>query len=141
MGAPSEDRPQPRILSRSSFGSTSGCVPEETHIDADYDWKTSQVLKVRQIFFYALTVRLSLLVSDLEHEVSVRQQRLRGNEEKTECEYVQSDCADTGTYPRIILEFIRSRLSGIQTHNICLFNDAPRVSKNAIFKTWNPKRC
>ena len=50
LGAPSEDRPQPRILSRSSSGSTSGCVPEETHIDSDYDWKTSQVLKVRQIF-------------------------------------------------------------------------------------------
>ena len=38
--------------------------------------------KGKTAFFYALTVRLSLLVSDLEHEVSVRQQRLRGNEEK-----------------------------------------------------------
>ena len=80
-------------------------------------------------------------MSDLEHEVSVRQQRLRLTKKKTECGYVQSDCADSGTCPRIILEFIRSRLSGIQTHNICLFNDAPRVSKNAIFKTWNPKGC
>jgi len=40
-----------------------------------------------------LTVRLSPWVSDLVHEVSVRQQRLRGKEE-TEREYVKSDYAD-----------------------------------------------
>ena len=28
------------------------------------------------------------------------------------------------TYPRIILKFIRSHLSGIQTYNICLFTGA-----------------
>ena len=130
LGAPSEDRPQQteciwRILSKSSFGSFfSCCVPEETHIDADYDWKTTQssntflkkriwrvlsrssfgslflavllkkrtstlittrkqhkVLKVRQISVYALTVRLSLWISALVHEVSDRQQSIRGKEE------------------------------------------------------------
>ena len=34
--------------------------------------KQLKVLKVRQISVYALTVRLSLWVSDLVHEVSVR---------------------------------------------------------------------
>ena len=43
--------------------------------------KEVEVLTVRQISFYALTVRLSLWVSDLVHEVNVRQQRLRGKEE------------------------------------------------------------
>ena len=45
------------------------------------------------------------------------------------------------TYPRIILKFIRSHLSGIQTYDICLFTGAPSVPKNAIFKTWDPTRC
>ena len=51
LGAPSEDRPQEtecmwRMLSRSSFGSLfSGYVPEETHIDADNDWKTTRSSK------------------------------------------------------------------------------------------------
>ena len=39
------------------------------------------------------------------------------------------------TYLRIILKFIRSGLSGIQTYDICLFNGAPSVPMNAIFKT------
>ena len=45
--------------------------------------KEVKVPKVRHISFYALTIRLSLWVSDLVHEViiSVRQQRLRGKEE------------------------------------------------------------
>ena len=38
------------------------------------------------------------------------------------------------TYPWIILKFIRSSLSGIQTYDICLFNGAPSVPKNAILK-------
>ena len=48
LGAPSEDRPQEtecmwHMLSRSSFESLfSGCVPGETHIDADNDWKTTR---------------------------------------------------------------------------------------------------
>ena len=50
------------------------------YIDANYTWKTTS-LKVRQISVYALTVRLSLWVSDLVHEVRVGQQRLRGMEE------------------------------------------------------------
>ena len=59
------------------------CVPEETDIDADHDWKTAQKVKfkVRQISVYALTVRLSLWISDLVHEVSYRQQSIRGKEE------------------------------------------------------------
>ena len=56
-------------------------------------------------------------------------------------EYVKSDCADTCTYPRMILKFIRSRPSGIQSYDICLFIGAPNVPKNAVFKTWGPKRC
>ena len=43
--------------------------------------KQLEVLKVRQISVYALTVRWSLWVSDLVHEVRVRQKRLRGKEE------------------------------------------------------------
>ena len=45
------------------------------------------------------------------------------------------------TYPRIILKFFLSHLSGIQTYDICLFTGAPSVPKNAIFKTWDPTRC
>ena len=73
----------------------SGCVPEETHIDADYLTLTleNNSKLVRQISVYALTVRLSPWVSDLVHEVSERQQHLRSKEE-TEREYVKSDCAD-----------------------------------------------
>ena len=44
---------------------------------------------------------------------------------KTERDYVKSDCADTRTYPRMTLKFIRSRLSGIQTYDICLFTGSP----------------
>ena len=40
----------------------------------------------------------------------------------------------------MILEFIRSRPSGIQTYDICLFTGAPNVPKNVVFKTWDPKR-
>ena len=39
------------------------------------------------------------------------------------------------TYPRMILKFIRSRLSGIRTYDICLFTGAPSVPKNGIFRT------
>ena len=59
---------------------------------------------------------------------------------ETDREYVKSDCADTCTYPRMILNFICSRPSGIQTYDICLFTGAPNVPKNAVFKTWDPKR-
>ena len=66
LGAPSEDRPQQTECSLEVHLEVfSGCVPEETHVDADYDWKTSQSLKVRQTSVYALTVRLYLWVSDL----------------------------------------------------------------------------
>ena len=60
---------------------------------------------------------------------------------ETDREYVKSDCADTCTYPRMILNFIRSHHSGIQTYDICLFTGAPHVPKNAVFKTWDLKRC
>ena len=43
--------------------------------------KQLKARKVRQISVYALTVRLSIWVSDLVLEVSVRQQRLRGKDE------------------------------------------------------------
>ena len=39
------------MLSRSSLGSFFGCVPEETHADADYDWKTSQSSKGKTDLF------------------------------------------------------------------------------------------
>ena len=54
--------------------------------------KQLKVLKARQISVYALTVRLSPWVSDLVHEVSVRQQHLRSKKD-TEREYIKSDCA------------------------------------------------
>ena len=41
----------------------------------------------------------------------------------------------------MILNFIRSRPSGIQTYDICLVTGAPNVPKNAVFKTLDPKRC
>ena len=48
----------------------------------------------------------------------------------------ESECsADTRTYPRMILKFIRSHRSRIQTYDISLFTGAPSVPKNAIFKT------
>ncbi|CAH3046800.1 unnamed protein product, partial [Porites evermanni] len=44
------DRPQQTECSLEAHLEVfSGCVPEETHVDADYDWKTSQSLK-QQIF-------------------------------------------------------------------------------------------
>ena len=60
---------------------------------------------------------------------------------ETDRKQVKSDCADTCTYPRMILNFIRSRPSGIQIYDICLFTGAPNVPKNAVFKTLDPKRC
>ena len=60
--------------------------------------------------------------------------------EAGEGEYDTSDCADPCTYPRMIPKVIRSLPSRIQTYDICLFTGAPRVPKNAIFKTWDPKR-
>ena len=45
----------------------------------------------------------------------------------------ESECsADTRTYPRMILKFIRSSLSGIQTYDICLFTGAPSVPKLSL---------
>ena len=67
------------------------------------------------------------------HEISVRQQHLRSKEE-TEREYVKSDCADMHLSSDNT-KINRSRLSGIQTYDICLFTGAPSVPKNAIFKT------
>ena len=61
--------------------------------------------------------------------------------EAGEGEHVKSDCADTCTYPQMIPKVIHSPPSGIQTYDICLFTGAPSVPKNAIFKTWDPKRC
>ena len=65
-------------------------------------------------------------------------QEARKNE--TEREYVKSECADTCTYPRMTLKFIRSRRSGIQTYDICLFTGSPSEPKNALFKTRKIQR-
>ena len=40
----------------------------------------------------------------------------------------------------MILEFIRSRPSGIQTYDICLFTGAPNVPKNVVFQDLGSKR-
>ena len=70
------------MLSRSSFGSFFLAAFLKKRI-----WtlittrKQLKARKVRQISVYALTVRLSIWVSDLVLEVSVRQQHLRGLDE------------------------------------------------------------
>ena len=61
--------------------------------------------------------------------------KMQGRMTEKESEY----SADTCTYPRMILKFIRSHRSRIQTYDISLFTGAPSVPKNAIFKTWNSK--
>ena len=61
--------------------------------------------------------------------------KMQGKITEKESEY----SADTCTYPRMILKFIRSHSSRIQTYDISLFTGAPSVPKNAIFKTWNSK--
>ena len=61
--------------------------------------------------------------------------KMQGRITEKESEY----SADTCTYPRMILKFIRSHSSRIQTYDISLFTGAPSVPKNAIFKTWNSK--
>ena len=50
------------------FGSTSDCVPEETHGDTSYvDWKTTAIFKGNTLFLLSdvLTIRWSFCVSDL----------------------------------------------------------------------------
>ena len=61
--------------------------------------------------------------------------KMQGRMTEKESEY----SADTCTYPRMILKFIRSHRSRIQTYDISLFTGAPSVPKKAIFKTWNSK--
>ena len=61
--------------------------------------------------------------------------KMQGRMTEKESEY----SADTCTYPWMILKFIRSHSSRIQTYDISLFTGAPSVPKNAIFKTWNSK--
>ena len=61
--------------------------------------------------------------------------KMQGRMTEKDSEY----SADTCTYPRMILKFIRSHRSRIQTYDISLFTGAPSVPKNAIFKTWNSK--
>ena len=64
------------------FGCTSGSVPEETHSDTGYDWKTTTSSKGETLFLFlvVLTFRSYFCVSDVEREVSFFQ-RLRGKEE------------------------------------------------------------
>ena len=66
---------------------------------------------------------------------SITASKMQGRMTEKESEY----SADTCTYPRMILKFIRSHSSRIQTYDISLFTGAPSVPKNAIFKTWNSK--
>ena len=66
---------------------------------------------------------------------SIAASKVQGRMTEKESEY----SADTCTYPRMILKFIRSQSSRIQTYDISLFTGAPSVPKNAIFKTWNSK--
>ena len=61
--------------------------------------------------------------------------KMQGRMTEKESEY----SADTCTYPRMILKFIRSHRSRIQIYDISLFTGAPSVPKKAIFKTWNSK--
>ena len=61
--------------------------------------------------------------------------KMQGKITEKESEY----SADTCTYPRMILKFIRSHRSRIPTYDISLFTGASRVPKKAIFKTWNSK--
>ena len=80
LGTPSEDRQNKteymwRILSRTSFGSFFRLLSSwrNAYRRSLQLENNTKVLKVRQISVYALTVRLSLWISDLVHEVSVRQ--------------------------------------------------------------------
>ena len=57
--------------------------------------------------------------------------KMQGRMTEKESEY----SADTCTYPRMILKFIRSHPSRIQTYDISLFTGAPSVPKHPIFKT------
>ena len=57
--------------------------------------------------------------------------KMQGRMTEKESEY----SADTCTYPRMILKFIRSHSSRIQTYDISLFTGAPSVPKHPIFKT------
>ena len=61
--------------------------------------------------------------------------KMQGRMTEKESEY----SADTCTYPRMMLKFIRSHRSRIQTYDISLFTGAPSVPKKAIVKTWNSK--
>ena len=56
--------------------------------------------------------------------------KMQGRMTEKESEY----SADTCTYPRMILKFIRSHRSRIPTYDISLFTGAPSVPKKAIFK-------
>ena len=64
------------------FGCTSGIVPEETHSNTGYDWKTTASSKgnALSLFSVVLTFRSYFCVSDIVREVSFFQ-RQRGKEE------------------------------------------------------------
>ena len=59
----------------------SGCVPEETHIDADNDWKTTRSSKGKTDICLCSNCQMISLGFRFSDEVRVRQQRLRGKEE------------------------------------------------------------
>ena len=47
----------------------------------------------------------------------------------------KSDFADTCTFPQIILKFIHTGFSGIQTHDLCLVTGTPSLPKSAVSRT------
>ena len=53
--------------------------------------------------------------------------------------YTKSDFADKCTFPQIILQFIHTGFSGIQTHDLCLVTGTPSLLKSAVSKTLDLK--
>ena len=53
--------------------------------------------------------------------------------------YTKSDFADKCTFPQIILQFIHTGFSGIQTHDLCLVTGTPSLPKSAVSKTLDFK--
>ena len=48
----------------------------------------------------------------------------------------KSDFADTCTFPQIILKFIHTGFSGIQTHDLCLVTaGTPSLPRSAVSRT------
>ena len=83
------------------FGSTSGCVPEETHGNTSYDWKTTPSSKGNtDIFSFFSCFNCWMIFLCFRLTASVKWaffQRLRGKENETDHENSKSDSADRST--------------------------------------------